>query len=278
VVLAAVVAATAAWSFHLLGRTPSWHPTLRMLVLVGGLSAAGAIAAWPRLRRRAAFVVASVALVATLAGPAAYTWATVTTPHSGAIPSAGPAGASGFGPGRGPGAIGPGGVPGPGGFPGPRGGFGPGGGATPLPGGQGGPPRFGAGGPGGGGVGGGGVGGILEGSTPTRELVEALSQDAGRYRWVAATVSANQAAGYQLATSDPVMAIGGFNGTDPTPTLAQFQQYVRAGRIHYFIAGARGGGMAGSNGTGAEITSWVQRSFDSQSVGGVTLYDLTSPT
>jgi len=48
---------------------------------------------------------------------------------------------------------------------------------------------------------------------------------------------ANSAAGYQLATDDPVMAIGGFNGTDPSPTLAQFQAYVAEGKIHYYISG-----------------------------------------
>ena len=47
-----------------------------------------------------------------------------------------------------------------------------------------------------------------------------------RYTWVAATVGSNNASGYQLATGDPVMAIGGFNGSDPSPTLAQFQQLV----------------------------------------------------
>jgi 4-amino-4-deoxy-L-arabinose transferase-like glycosyltransferase len=91
-------------------------------------------------------------------------------------------------------------------------------------------------------------------------------------------VSSNQAAGYQLATGEPVMAIGGFNGTDPAPTLVQFQRYVREGKIHYFIAGGRGGGMAGSNGSASEITSWVQSNFSSSSVGGVALYDLTSPS
>ena len=48
------------------------------------------------------------------------------------------------------------------------------------------------------------------------------------------------------------MAIGGFNGTDPTPTLAQFEQYVRAGEIHYFIAGGAvpGGAVPGGGGPG----------------------------
>ena len=37
------------------------------------------------------------------------------------------------------------------------------------------------------------------------------------YTWAAAAVGSNEAAGYQLASGEPVMAIGGFNGTDPAP-------------------------------------------------------------
>ena len=70
-----------------------------------------------------------------------------------------------------------------------------------------------------------------------------LKQDADRYTWVAATIGANNASGYQLAIERPVMAIGGFNGSDPSPTLAQFQQYVADGKIHWFIGG---GGMGSS--------------------------------
>ncbi|HEY2813213.1 MAG TPA: glycosyl transferase, partial [Acidimicrobiales bacterium] len=87
--------------------------------------------------------------------------------------------------------------------------------------------------------------------------------------------------GYQLATNDPVMSIGGFNGTDPSPTLAQFQSYVDAGDIHYFIAGGgfgRGGfGGAGAS-TSSQITTYVERNFTSTTVGNITVYDLTSPT
>ena len=86
--------------------------------------------------------------------------------------------------------------------------------------------------------------------SPRRERAErgadrVARRDASQYRWVAATIGANAAAGYQLATNDAVMAIGGFNGTDPTPTLAQFQQYVADGDIHYFIGGGFGGGFGG---------------------------------
>ena len=70
-------------------------------------------------------------------------------------------------------------------------------------------------------------------------LTKLLQADAGRYTWAAATVNSNNAAGYQLASGEPVMAIGGFNGTDPAPTLAQFETDVSEGKIHYFIAGGR---------------------------------------
>jgi hypothetical protein len=74
------------------------------------------------------------------------------------------------------------------------------------------------------------------------------------------------------------MAIGGFNGTDPAPSLAEFQAFVAAGRIHYFIAGGAGGPAGGGSSSSSEISSWVASSFTSTTVGGVTLYDLTSPS
>jgi hypothetical protein len=125
----------------------------------------------------------------------------------------------------------------------------------------------------------GGVGGILQASKPSEAVVAALQKDAGSYRWVAAVVSANQAAGYQLASDRPVMAIGGFNGTDPAPTLEEFKSLVAAGKIHWFITG-RGGFGTGPFGGGetspaSAITSWVTMTFPSTTIDGTTLYDLT---
>ena len=128
-----------------------------------------------------------------------------------------------------------------------------------------------------GGAGGGGAGGLLQGSTASAELVALLQVDAASYRWVAATVGANNAAGYQLAAEESVMPIGGFNGSDPSPTLAQFQAYVAAGDIHYFIGGGGFGSNGGSNAS-SEIASWVAASFTAETVGGVTVYDLTGGT
>ena len=107
-----------------------------------------------------------------------------------------------------------------------------------------------------------------------------MKADASAYTWAAATVNSNSAAGYQLASGEPVMAIGGFNGTDPWPTLAQFQQYVAAGKIHYYIAGGGGlggGGAGGTSSTTSQITAWVTSTFTAQTIGGTTVYELSSP-
>ncbi|GAA4666247.1 hypothetical protein GCM10023225_36030 [Kineococcus glutinatus] len=100
-----------------------------------------------------------------------------------------------------------------------------------------------------------------------------LQTDAGSYTWAAATIGANNAAGYQLATEEAVMPIGGFNGTDSSPTLTQFQQYVAEGRIHWFIAAGTGAGDG--EGTASAISAWVAATYTAQTVDGVTLYDLS---
>jgi hypothetical protein len=70
------------------------------------------------------------------------------------------------------------------------------------------------------------------------------------------------------------MAIGGFNGSDPSPTHAQFKQYVADGQIHWFIAGGGMGGGPAGNGSNA-ISQWVEDNFTATTVDGVTLYDLS---
>ena len=284
--LAGTVAVTAVWSWVLLRRTPGWHPELAPLVLLGGLAVAALIAAVPwqglassswagRGGRRMAAAVAGAGLLVALAGPAAYSLDTATTAHSGAIPSAGPA-VQGAGPGGGPrgGGFGNGGgFRNGGGWAGGQPGFGRGGGnpfGQAPPGAQVGMAPGGAGGPG-------GLGGLLDGGTPDAELVALLSQDAGRYTWVAAAIGSNSAAGVQLATGEPVMAIGGFNGSDPAPSLEQFQQLVAEGKIHYFLGGGRMGGRSmGGSDTSRQISAWVADNFTASSVGGATVYDLTA--
>ena len=234
--------------------------------------------------------IAGFGIASIIAAPAAYSLNTAATPHSGAIPSAGPpvqggGGPGGFGPG-GSGGFGRGGFAGGGGFgarhrngitlpkgftlpngtklpngltvpPAPSrwasaggfgaggapGGFGAGGASGAGAGAGGAPGGFGAGGA----PGAGGAGGLLNGSTPGRQVTALLRSNASRYSWVAATTGSNSASGYQLATGDPVMAIGGFNGTDPAPTLAEFERYVADGKIHYYIGGQRVRRRVGGN-------------------------------
>ncbi|WP_243653329.1 ArnT family glycosyltransferase [Pseudonocardia endophytica] len=141
------------------------------------------------------------------------------------------------------------------------------------------------GGTGGTGGRGGGPGGILSSPVPTAAVTSLISENASDYTWAAAAVSSNQAAGYQLATQLPVMAVGGFNGTDPYPTLQQFQQMVANGQIHWFVGstgGGFGGGPGGQTSSGGseaatEIAEWVASTYTAHTVDGVTLYDLTTP-
>ncbi|MGW8449972.1 ArnT family glycosyltransferase [Streptomyces niveus] len=293
--LGATVAGTAVWAFVLLGRTPDYVPWLRWAVLVGGLIAAVVLAVVGRLGRdgrlrtltpRLATGAVVLALAASLAAPLAYTLSTVNTPHSGSIVTAGPAAArGGFGGGGGPGGGGPMGGGGerptrPGAGQAPAGapdGQAPGGGQAP----QGLPPMPGGGGGGrGGGGGGGGMSGLLDGQAVSSEVVAALKKDADDFTWVAATTGSQNAASNQLAAEEPVMAIGGFNGSDPSPTLEQFKQYVADGKIHYFLGGGGfgggGGGGGGQNGSGSSIATWVQSTYKEVTVGDTTLYDLTA--
>ncbi len=121
---------------------------------------------------------------------------------------------------------------------------------------------------------GGGMGGLLNGTNVDAKTKAALLENADDYTWVAAAIGSQNQASYQLATEKPVMSIGGFNGSDPSPTLAQFKQYVKEGKIHYFVGGGQGGGQGG-NGTASQITEWVQENFEKVTVGSTTLYDLT---
>lgn len=255
--MSGAVVVTVSLAAVLLAREPDWLPWLRVVVVVVGLAAAlmllfaGKLAA-PMLR-----AAGMLAVVACMTAPAAYAVATAATPHTGAVPSVGPSRPGGFpGPG-GPGGFG--GVRGPGG---PRG--------FPGPGGAGGPGGF---------PGPGGLGGLLDAPRPGPALSALLTEDADRYTWTAAAVGSNNAAGYQLASGAPVMAVGGFNGTDPAPTLAQFRELVAAHEIHYFIGGGPMMGRHATSGSreAAEIADWVRAHFSPVSVDRAVVYDLTQP-
>ncbi|CRZ18060.1 glycosyltransferase family 39 protein [Mycolicibacterium neworleansense] len=128
---------------------------------------------------------------------------------------------------------------------------------------------------------GGGFGGLFAAPEPGPTLTQVLAAGADRYQWAAAVVGSSNAAGYQLATRAPVMALGGFNGTDPAPTLGEFQRLVDDGAIHYFIrsrimTGGFGGHTPSGSRAAIEIAEWVQAHYNPVTVDDVTIYDLTA--
>ena len=240
IVMALIVAATAAWALIMLARTPSWETWLTPLVILTGAAAIAGLLAPAALRRRLSVAVAVCAVTACLAVPVAYTVQTLGSAHTGSVPSAGPTASDSQG---GFGGGGPGGA---GGFGRRAGGFGRGRGA----------------------------GGAMGGTNVSSALITALKTDASNYRWVAATSGSQSAASLELASGGrAVMAIGGFSGNGGNLSLAQFKKYVKAGEIHYYVAGGGfgGGGLAGggsapsASGASASSRSSIASLFGSSS-------------
>nr|WP_286275761.1 glycosyltransferase family 39 protein [Mycolicibacterium sp. TUM20985] len=225
VAMSTTVLVTVILAAVLLARRHDWLPWLGAAVAVAGVAAAVLLLVVSRLPARVATGVAALAVLACLAAPTAYAIATAATPHSGAIPSVGPA--------RGHATFG-------------------------------------------------GPGGLLDIPEAGPGLTALLSDGANGYRWTAAVVGSTNAAGYQLASGAPVMAVGGFNGTDPAPTLAEFQRDVADGRVHYFVRGrSMMFGMPGARDHGgsreaSDISAWVEANYSPKTVDGVTVYDLTA--
>lgn len=251
--LAATLGATAATAWVLLGRTADFVPWLRWVIVGIAIVVVVLLISRAQLSRRLTVVAILASLAAGLAGPIAYGAETISKPRSGAIVSAGPNVGFGGGPG---GMVGPGGMRGLGRD-------------RPMP-------------PNGGMPGameammGGAGGGLLNSSSPSERIVTTLEHDAEAFTWVAATTGAMSASGYQLATEEPVLPIGGFNGSDPSPTLDQFKEFVSDGKVHYYIASGMDRMGSGSGGSG-QIAEWVAANFTKTEVDGVTLYDLTIP-
>lgn len=269
--LAGAIVVSAAWAWALLDRTPLFAPGLGFGVLAVGLAAALVVALPAGLtlpavadRVRLPIVAATLGLGVLLAGPAAYAFDTIASAHSGGDPSAGPASlgdrVGGFG---GPGGQVPGGLPG--------------GGLSasatvgvPSLGGAASQASLAAGGPPAGGD-----------STADAALVSYLLRERGTATWIVAVRSANQAGALELATGQSVMAMGGFTGSDPAPTLAQFKELVAEGKVRFVLVTGNGGGAGGPGGssgsTTAEVESWAASVGTVVDYGGNagTLYDVS---
>jgi len=221
-VLPAAVIGTAVWAAVLLGRTPGYDTWLEPAVVTTGVVAAVclllSVIGVVRARMLAA-AAAGLGAASVLAGPIAYSVTTVNNAAGGTLASAGPSTGGGFG--------------GAGRFPGLAGGAAgrAGGAGSRFPG------AAGASRPQ-------GLKGLGTNSSANQALVAYLEKHQGSAEYLVAVTGSQTAAPLILSTGKPVIAMGGFSGGDPTPTLAQFKTLVATGKVHYVVVG--GGTGAGA--------------------------------
>ncbi|GMA68991.1 glycosyl transferase [Leuconostoc litchii] len=127
------------------------------------------------------------------------------------------------------------------------------------------------------------------GGDVNNQLLSYTKQHQGNAKYLFATTDSNSASGYIIKSGKSVMAIGGYNGTDPTMTLSEFKALVKSGQLKYFVMGNN---SKTSSGQISKILSWVKKngtkisyssttnSTQTQKMGGQTqastLYDLSS--
>jgi 4-amino-4-deoxy-L-arabinose transferase-like glycosyltransferase len=113
------------------------------------------------------------------------------------------------------------------------------------------------------------------GQSQSDPQLEALLR-AAHTTWSAAVVGSSAAAGMELSTNTSVIAIGGFSGSDPVPTLAEFKDDVAQHKVTYFVVNHGRGGAFGRRGH-TDITSWVLANFSPINTATASVYDLTRP-
>ncbi|MEU0105759.1 glycosyltransferase family 39 protein [Streptomyces sp. NPDC006251] len=275
---------TAVWAVVLLRRASGWNTWLWPAVLVVmALAIAGLFvfrSGTSGLRVRLLGVSVAAAVVAAVAGPAAYAWSVPSSGADGGMggtnPTAGPSTGSGFGgPGGGGGRGGTGGRGLPGGGMPPGGQNGQGG-----PGGQSGQTgQNSQGGQASGGAVGtppGSAGGTAEGNSPgarqpggmgggmgggaSSELIAYLKKHRDGTKWLLAVSGSQGAAQLIVSSGEPVISMWGWSGSDKAMTLARLKELVRNGELHYVqLGGGMGGGPGGGSTVSSEVTAWVRK-------------------
>ncbi|QNK40109.1 glycosyltransferase family 39 protein [Caproicibacter fermentans] len=132
----------------------------------------------------------------------------------------------------------------------------------------------------------GGSFGNQESSSSDSALISFLEQNNTGEKYLVAVQSASEAEPIILATGKPVMAVGGFSGTNRSLTVEKLEQMVKSGELKYYLVGGRGG-MSGDSsdevtkwveehGTAVDSTVWSSSSGSGMEGGGSqTLYDLS---
>jgi hypothetical protein len=83
------------------------------------------------------------------------------------------------------------------------------------------------------------------------KLLNYLEKHQGNAKYLFATSDSTTAAPYIIKTGKAVMAMGGFNGTDPAITLKEFKQLVKSGQVKYYYSSGRSGNSA--------IVNWIKK-------------------
>jgi 4-amino-4-deoxy-L-arabinose transferase-like glycosyltransferase len=101
-----------------------------------------------------------------------------------------------------------------------------------------------------------------------RALVALLG--AAETRWSAATMGSSTAADLELQTHTAVMALGGFSGMIPVPTLSQFESDVHQRLVRYYVVSP----LIPRGGTAWQVVDWVEQHFHGRRIDGGLVYDL----
>ncbi|WP_043687716.1 ArnT family glycosyltransferase [Streptomyces xylophagus] len=263
-VLPAAIAASSVWAAVLLQRVSgsgTVYTVAEIVVAVAGAaSVLGLLVGRFTRRHRLMGFAALAAVVALLAGPAAYSVSAATSSTNGTNPTAGPSTGGGMGGGGG----GMGGAPS-----GTKSGTKPSGSGT----GKMGTPPSGGTAPSGTGssgsstgesttesgstsesgtqqAGGGGMGG---GSQVSSEMIAYLKKHQDGATWLLAVSTDQTASSIILESGQPVISMGGWSGSDNAMTLAKLKSLVKSGKLHYIMVSSTGG-----QGTNSEIATWVK--------------------
>jgi 4-amino-4-deoxy-L-arabinose transferase-like glycosyltransferase len=119
-------------------------------------------------------------------------------------------------------------------------------------------------------------------------LIKYLEAHKGSAKYLVAVISSNEADSIILETNQPVMALGGFSGSDPILTTAQLAALVKSGTVRYFLL--NGTGRGGPGGGQSALVTWITQhatavpssQWQSSTAtgggfgGGSTLYEVTS--
>jgi 4-amino-4-deoxy-L-arabinose transferase-like glycosyltransferase len=103
-------------------------------------------------------------------------------------------------------------------------------------------------------------------------VIAYLEAHQGSAKYLLAATGSQTTAPIIIATGKAVVTIGGFNGSDPAPTVAQLAKMVADGQLKYVLLSSAGGGPSGGS---QSIATWVKARgtvVTAVSVSGGTLY------